>query len=117
MSHPDCIFCRITAGDLPADTVYEDEHVVAFRDLNPVAPIHILVVPRVHVESVDALDAGNPELAGHILLGARAAARAVGLSFEAGYRTVANAGADAGQTVMHLHLHVIGGRPMSWPPG
>ncbi len=112
----DCVFCRISRGELPAKIVLEDEEALAFRDLNPQAPTHLLVIPRRHVESVDALEPSDQALAGHLLLLARKAAREEGLS-EAGYRVVANIGSEGGQTVAHLHLHVLGGRPMSWPPG
>jgi len=112
----ECVFCRISRGELPAKIVLEDEEALAFRDLNPQAPTHLLVIPRRHVESVDALEPSDQGLAGHLLLLARRAAREEGLS-EAGYRVVANIGSEGGQTVAHLHLHVLGGRPMSWPPG
>lgn len=116
MNQSDCVFCRISRGELESQTVHEDEEAIAFRDLNPQAPVHVLVVPRRHVPSVDHLSDGDRELAGHLLLVAREVARAEGLSDD-GYRVVANIGSRGGQTVDHLHLHVLGGRRMTWPPG
>ncbi len=104
-----CIFCRIISGDLPGSFVYQDDAVVAFRDINPVAPVHVLVVPRLHVESMATLDDGQRDVAGRMLLACAAVARAEGLEAR-GYRVVANIGEDAGNMVPHLHLHVIGGR-------
>jgi histidine triad (HIT) family protein len=116
MSQQDCIFCKIAAGEIPAQLVYEDERAVAFRDINPQAPAHVLVIPREHVASLAEAEDGHESLLGHLLLAAARVARAGGLA-EAGYRTVINNGAGAGQTVFHLHLHVLGGRPLQWPPG
>lgn len=116
MSDQDCIFCRIVGGELPSSIVHEDDRAVAFRDVNPQAPVHVLVVPRRHVESVEQLTKEDLELAGHLLLVARNVARAEGLA-DGGYRVVANVGDRGGQTVDHLHLHVLGGRRMTWPPG
>lgn len=110
----DCLFCRIASGSIPAKLVYQDEQLVAFRDINPVAPTHILLIPRQHVASLD--EAQDASLLGALLLAAGRLARAEGLA-ETGYRVVTNTGANAGQSVAHLHLHVIGGRSMSWPPG
>jgi histidine triad (HIT) family protein len=112
----DCLFCRIVAGDIPAQVVHQDEEILAFRDINPQAPTHILVIPREHVSSVAELDASQELLAGRLLLGARSVAAAEGL-VGPGYRLVVNHGADGGQSVDHLHLHVLGGRTLSWPPG
>ena len=111
-----CIFCRIASGEIPATVVYEDEHVVGFRDLNPQAPTHVLVVPRRHIATLNDIDAADAELVGRMYLAAKAVATADGIA-ERGYRTVFNCNADAGQTVFHLHLHVLGGRLMDWPPG
>lgn len=108
----DCIFCRIAAGALPTPFVYEDGDAVAFRDIQPQAPVHLLVVPRRHVASLN--EAGDGELLGRLLLAARRAAAQAGL---AQYRLVINCGEQAGQSVFHLHVHVLGGRVMSWPPG
>ncbi len=112
---PDCLFCRIAAGEIPSDRVYEDDEVLAFRDIAPRAPTHVLVIPRRHVVDAHALtDADGPLLAR--LFGAvRRIADDAGLSN--GYRVVTNVGAEAGQSVFHLHLHLLGGRTMSWPPG
>ncbi|MCF6192059.1 MAG: histidine triad nucleotide-binding protein [Candidatus Hydrothermae bacterium] len=110
----DCIFCRIAAGEIPADKVYEDDRVVAFRDINPQAPTHVLLIPKKHVESVARLE--DPELAGYLMEKAAAVARSLGLE-DKGYRLVINHGPLAGQSVFHLHIHILGGRPLSWPPG
>ena len=112
----DCLFCRIASGQIPATLVHQDEHLVAFRDINPQAPTHILVIPREHVASLDAAADHHRELLGRILLAARNLARSEGIA-EDGYRTVLNIGADGGQTVHHLHLHLLGGRGLAWPPG
>ncbi len=113
-SNQECVFCRIASGQVKADRVLETEDVVAFRDLNPQAPTHILVIPRVHVASLNELE--DPDLAGRVLMAARQVAGEEGLA-EAGYRVVVNQGSDGGQTVFHLHVHVLGGRRMTWPPG
>ncbi len=112
----DCIFCRIAAGDLPADTVLETDELLAFRDVAPQAPVHVLVIPRRHVRSVGTLAPEDEALAGRLLLAARSVAEDEGL-LESGFRVVANTGGDGGQSVDHLHLHVLGGRSLSWPPG
>lgn len=111
----DCLFCRIAAGDIPADLVAEDESWIAFRDIQPQAPTHVLVIPRAHVQSAADLEA-EPELGGELLRAAAAVARMEGVEQD-GYRVVTNVGERAGQSVMHLHLHVLGGRRMRWPPG
>ena len=111
-----CVFCRIAGGELPAQIVHETDELIAFADLNPQAPTHILVIPRRHIRAVDALDPGDAEIAGKLLIAAARVAERVGMG-ETGYRVVANVGEDGGQTVPHLHLHLLGGRPMSWPPG
>lgn len=110
----DCLFCKIAAGSIPAKLVYQDEQLVAFRDINPVAPTHILLIPRQHIASLD--DAQDAAQLGALLLAAGRLAREEGLA-ETGYRVVTNTGPNAGQSVAHLHLHLIGGRAMSWPPG
>ena len=112
----DCIFCRIAAGEITSDIVHQDDHVVAFRDLNPQAPVHILIVPRAHLVNLEAASAADGQVLGHCALVAAAIARAEGLA-EGGYRLVTNVGPDAGQSVDHLHFHLLGGRPMHWPPG
>jgi histidine triad (HIT) family protein len=111
-----CLFCRIVAGEIPARKVFEDDDVVAFDDINPQAPMHVLVVPRAHVATLNDLDASHDALTGRMLRRAAAIAGERGFA-ERGYRTVFNCNAEAGQTVFHLHLHVLGGRPMAWPPG
>jgi len=112
----DCIFCRIAAGKLASDIVYEDNDVVAFTDINPEAPTHLLVVPRRHISSLSAAEPADAELLGKVMLVATALARQRGLD-AAGYRLVANTGREAGQTVDHVHFHLLGGRYMQWPPG
>ena len=112
----DCLFCRIAAGVIPADVVYQDDHVVAFRDINPHAPVHFLVIPRRHVASLNAAQESDRDLLGRLFLAARDQARADGIA-ESGYRTVLNVGPDAGQVVQHVHMHVLGGRELGWPPG
>lgn len=110
----DCLFCRIVRGEIPVPFVYETPQCVAFRDVNPQAPVHVLVVPREHVASLDA--ARDPALIGELSLAAAEIARREGVA-ERGYRTVVNTNAEAGQTVFHLHLHLLGGRALGWPPG
>ena len=113
----DCLFCRIVSGAIPAAKLFEDDRAIAFRDINPQAPTHILVVPKQHVASlaeVAATQAGE-ELLGHLLAVIAQIARSENLN--SGYRTVINTGSDGGQTVDHMHLHLLGGRAMHWPPG
>ena len=116
MSDSDCLFCRIAEGSVAADVVREDEHLVAFRDINPQAPTHILIIPRKHIPSVSELKEEDEGLIGKLFLAAKELARAEGIA-DRGYRMVINAGAEAGQTVFHVHLHLLGGRGMDWPPG
>ncbi|HSM38137.1 MAG TPA: histidine triad nucleotide-binding protein [Candidatus Limnocylindrales bacterium] len=111
---PDCIFCKIASGEIPADIVHQDHWTVAFRDLNPKAPTHVLVIPRRHVPSVANLTDEDGELLAAMFGTIRAVAEQAGLS---SYRVASNVGPDAGQSVFHLHLHLLGGRSMSWPPG
>lgn len=111
----DCLFCRIAAGEIPADIVAEDQGWIAFRDIQPQAPVHVLVIPRAHVESAADLES-DTDLAGELLQAAAAVARAEDLERD-GFRIVTNVGERAGQSVMHLHFHVLGGRRMRWPPG
>ena len=111
-----CLFCRIIAGEIPATRVYEDDHLVAFNDINPQAPMHVLIVPRQHVATLNDLEAGHDPLVGEMVR--RAAAIAAERGYAAtGFRTVFNCNAAAGQTVFHVHLHVLGGRTLAWPPG
>lgn len=111
-----CLFCRIVAGEIPADIVHQDERCLAFRDTNPQAPVHVLVVPREHMESLDEATQKDEALLGHLLRVAARVANEEGIS-ESGYRTLINTGAGAGQSVFHLHVHVLGGRQLNWPPG
>lgn len=112
----DCLFCKIAAGDIPADLVYEDERYVAFNDINPQAPTHVLIVPREHVETLNDLETSHEALVGGMFGVAKkiAAEREIA---KPGYRAVFNCNAAAGQSVWHIHLHLLGGRPMKWPPG
>lgn len=110
----DCLFCRIIRREIPATIVWEDDHCVAFRDINAQAPVHVLVVPRQHVSTLD--DVTDPLLIGRVMATAATVARSEDL-VESGYRTVINTNAGAGQTVFHLHVHVLGGRRLTWPPG
>ena len=110
----DCLFCRIVKGEIPAKVVAQNEHCVAFHDINPQAPTHVVIVPRDHIPSLN--EATDAATIGHLNLMAAEIARTIGLS-ERGYRTVVNTNADAGQTVFHVHLHLLGGRRMGWPPG
>jgi len=110
-----CLFCKIIEGKIPSTAVYQDEFAYAFADVNPQAPEHVLIVPREHIASLSDADEKNRELLGHLLLAAAKIARDKGLAN--GYRVVVNTGEDGGQTVEHLHLHLLGGRQLSWPPG
>lgn len=112
----DCLFCSIAAGEVPATLVHEDDLVLAFRDINPQAPTHVLVIPREHVRSAAELTPTQDPLWARLLHVSQRVAEADGID-ESGFRIVTNIGRDGGQTVDHLHLHVLGGRPMSWPPG
>jgi histidine triad (HIT) family protein len=116
MSESDCLFCRVIAGEIPADFVHRDDLSAVIRDINPQAPTHLLVIPQEHIESLDDASQKDEALLGHLLRVAARMANAAGLA-EGGYRTVINTGAGAGQSVFHLHVHVLGGRPMNWPPG
>lgn len=112
----DCLFCKIAAGDIPSERVYADEHVYAFRDINPQAPTHILVIPRKHISSINDADETDEAVLGKLLLCARRIAAQENIDRD-GFRLVMNTGEHGGQTVFHIHLHVIGGRSLSWPPG
>jgi len=112
----DCLFCKIAEGKIPAKRVHEDDDVVAFRDINPQAPTHLLVVPRKHIPSLNDLGADDAALVGKLHLVAARLAASEGIA-QRGYRTLFNTNADAGQTVFHIHLHLVGGRPLGWPPG
>lgn len=112
----DCTFCRIVAGEVPATVVHETDSTLAFRDLNPQAPTHVLVIPKEHHPDAAAMSAADPALTGAVITAAHEVAKIDGID-ASGYRLVLNSGADAQQTVFHAHCHVIGGRPMTWPPG
>jgi histidine triad (HIT) family protein len=113
---PECIFCKIVGGQIPAGVVFKDDQVTAFHDVNPQMPTHVLVVPNQHIDNTEVLEPEHDAIVGAVVRAAREIARLEGLS-ERGYRLVINTGADASNTVPHLHLHVLGGRSMSWPPG
>ena len=112
----DCIFCKIAAGEIPAEIVYEDDAFVAFKDINPCAPVHLVVIPRRHVARLTDLGPADAELGGGWLVAANRAAEAADIA-QTGFRVVANCNADAGQEVFHIHCHVLGGRKLTWPPG
>jgi histidine triad (HIT) family protein len=112
----DCLFCKIVAGDIQPDVVYENEQVLAFRDIRPQAKVHVLVIPKRHIPTLDDFPADEPALAGALFSAVQEVARREGLA-AGGYRTVINCRGDGGQEVYHLHLHVLGGRRLTWPPG
>jgi histidine triad (HIT) family protein len=112
----DCLFCKIIAGAIPGHLVHEDKDLVAFKDINPQAPLHLLIVPRQHIATLNDLGASNDDLVGMMIRRAAALAKQHGYS-ERGYRTVLNCNRDAGQTVFHIHLHLLAGRNLGWPPG
>jgi len=111
----DCLFCRIIAGEIPSNKVYEDEKVLAFHDIDKKAPVHVLIIPKKHIESVAALEAADSETVAHIFNVARQLAEDLGL--KDGFRIVTNTGKSAGQSVNHMHFHLLGGREFGWPPG
>lgn len=112
MSDPECIFCKIASRQIPSSIVFEDDQVVAFRDISPQVPVHVLIVPKLHVTGLDALTEAHKELVGHIALVSQRLAKELGVA-ASGYRLVSNSGPDAGQTVPHLHFHLMGGAPMA----
>lgn len=112
----DCLFCRIARRELPARILFETERVLAFEDLRPKAPVHVLVIPKVHFASLNEVPEGSEALLGELLLAARRAAREKGVA-ETGFRVVLNTARDSGQEVLHIHVHVLGGRRLAWPPG
>lgn len=116
MSDADCLFCKLSAGDIPAKIVYQDDGILAFHDINPQAPTHILLIPKAHIASLDDLASAHEALAGKLLLKAADIARELKIA-DAGYRLVVNCKDFGGQDVPHLHLHLLGGRQMNWPPG
>ncbi len=116
MSGQDCLFCRIVDGEIPADVIHESDSAIAFRDINPQAPTHVLIIPRRHISTINDLNAGDEELVGSLHLAAKEIAQQEGLTDD-GYRVVMNCGEGAGQSVFHIHLHLLGGRLLNWPPG
>tara|TARA_B100001769_G_scaffold259627_1_gene239542 strand:+ start:360 stop:704 length:345 start_codon:yes stop_codon:yes gene_type:complete len=112
----DCLFCKIRDGEIPGDIVFENDHVIAFNDINPIAPIHILIIPKVHVSTLNDLSDSHTQTMGEILLAAKKIAIEKGIA-ESGYRTIFNCNKDGQQTVFHIHMHLIAGRQMTWPPG
>jgi histidine triad (HIT) family protein len=112
----DCLFCKIVNGDIPSDKVYEDDDVLGFNDIGPQAPHHVLFIPKKHISTVNDLQDGDAALVGKLYLAAKRHAAKLGVA-EEGYRLVVNTNAGAGQTVFHIHLHMLAGRPLSWPPG
>ena len=116
MSADNCIFCKIVNKEIPATILYEDEYVLAFEDLNPQAPVHCLVIPKKHIEGSNHIQEEDVTIMGHLLLAGKRVAALKKID-ESGFRFIVNTGRDGGQSVFHLHLHVLGGRPLAWPPG
>ncbi len=112
----DCLFCKIANGSIPAEKIYEDDFILAFKDINPVAPVHIVIIPKEHIDSVMLLKDEHKSLTGHIFIKAQEIAKKYGIA-ETGFRLVNNCGNDGGQSVMHIHFHLLGGRSLQWPPG
>lgn len=116
MSEQDCLFCKILAGDIPADIVYESDEAIGFRDIKPQAPTHVVIIPRHHIATINDLGSGDETVVGSLFMAAKQIAADEGLADD-GYRVVMNCNAAAGQTVFHIHLHLVGGRALGWPPG
>ena len=112
----ECLFCKMVSGVIPCDKVHENEHVLAFRDIDPKAPTHILIIPKKHITTLNEINKNDQDLLGELLLTAKKIAKDEGID-TSGYRTVFNCNSDGGQTVFHIHMHLLGGRPMAWPPG
>lgn len=112
----DCIFCKIASGDIPGDVVYQDDRVIAVNDIDPKAPVHILIMPKTHIPSLNEIDESNKDILAHILTVAANLAKTKGVA-EKGYRVVNNCGVQGGQSVEHIHFHLLGGRSLTWPPG
>ena len=112
----DCLFCKIVSGEIPCDKIYENDKLIAFRDIDPKAPTHIFVIPKKHIRSINELEISDQNLAGEILLAAKEIASIENIE-SSGYRTIFNTNSDGGQTVYHIHMHVMGGRQLHWPPG
>ena len=116
MSSEDCLFCKIFAGEIPADIIYESDEAIGFRDINPQAPTHVLIIPRRHIATINDLQIGDEAVVGNMYLAAKQIAQQEGIADD-GYRVAMNCNEAAGQTVFHLHLHLVGGRQLGWPPG
>ena len=112
----ECLFCNMVRGAMPCDKVYENEYVLAFRDIDPKAPTHILIIPKKHIKTLNEINKNDQDLLGELLLTAKKIAKDEGID-TSGYRTVFNCNSDGGQTVFHIHMHLLGGRQMAWPPG
>ncbi len=112
----ECLFCNMVSGAIPCDKVYENEYVLAFRDIDPKAPTHILIIPKKHIKTLNEINKNDQDLLGELLLTAKKIAKDEGID-TSGYRTVFNCNSDGGQTVFHIHMHLLGGRQMAWPPG
>ena len=112
----DCLFCKIVSGDIPGDIIYQDDEIVAFNDINPQAPVHVLVIPRKHIATHNDLNENNAQLIGSLLVKIKSMAQNI-QELNKGYRIVTNCGSESGQSVFHVHFHLLGGRPMQWPPG
>jgi len=112
----ECLFCKMVSGAIPCDKVYENEYVLAFRDIDPKAPTHILIIPKKHIKTLNKINENDQDLLGELLLTAKKIAKDEGID-TSGYRTVINCNSDGGQTVFHIHMHLLGGRQMAWPPG
>ena len=112
----ECLFCKMVSGVIPCDKVHENENILAFRDIDPKAPTHILIIPKKHITTLNEINENDQDLLGELLLTAKKIAKDEGIN-TSGYRTVFNCNSDGGQTVFHIHMHLLGGRPMAWPPG
>lgn len=112
----DCLFCKIIKGDIPSTKVYEDELIYAFKDISPVAPVHVVIVPKIHLDSLNCINEEMSAVLGHMMLKVPEIAQSLGIK-ESGYRLVNNCGEEGGQTVSHIHYHLLGGRNLQWPPG
>lgn len=111
-----CLFCKIAKGEIPSEKVYEDDKILVFKDINPEAPVHVLVIPKEHIDSVDCIDESNQNIVSHIFITIAKLSSKLGID-KSGYRVVTNVGKDGGQSVPHMHFHVLGGRGLAWPPG
>ena len=111
-----CLFCKIVKGEIPADIVYENKDILGFRDIDPKAPLHILIIPKKHIESINKLKISDKHLAGELIFASKEIAKNEGIDLK-GFRTIINTNEDGGQTVYHIHMHIMGGRQMKWPPG